>query len=193
VTDSPHDWIPRKLFALGDSGEYRRWTFEPREYPALPEALHDQLREIEPTVRPGGHCYWPVQAVLRDGRTIDCVCLMDAAAYMVSFQRPWPELLRDATAISVLDIEAVRESPVRLPARLADRLRHTDEFRAGASAYSLLLEGGATRSVIVSGLLDFTSLPTGTTTGDIVDVTPLVSGDLHEAECQTWCLTRIED
>lgn len=193
MTDSSRNPIPRKLFLLGESGEYRRWTFEPREYPALPEGLRDQLRLIEPTVRDDGHRYWPVQAVLRDGRTIDCVCLMDAGAYMASFQRPWPELLRDSTAISVLDVAAVRECPCRLPAPLADKLRHTDEFRVGASAYSLLLRGGATWPVIVYGLLDFTSLPPGATAGDILDVTPLVSGDLHEAEGHSWCLATIEE
>jgi hypothetical protein len=191
MTDTLRTPIPRKLFLLGATGEYRRWAFEPRDYPALPDGLRDELRRIEPTLRADGHRYWPVQAVLNDGRTLDSVCLMDASEYMATFERPWPELLNDSTAISVLDVAAIRECPCRLSAPLIDKLSRSEEFRVGASAYSLLLKGGATWPVIVCGLLDFTTLPPESTAADILDVTPLVGGDPRQAESHAWCLAEI--
>lgn len=193
MAETPRAPIPRKLFPLRDFDEYHRWTYEPRHYPAMPEALRAQLSGIEPTVREDGHRYWPVQAILNDGRTIDGVCVMDGEAYMASFERPWPELLRDAETVSVLDVAAFRECPRRLAPALADKLRRSDEFKVGAWAYSLIMTDGVTWPVMIEVLLDFTCLPPGHSVADIVDVTPLVSGELHPAGRHTWCLATIAE
>jgi hypothetical protein len=188
--------IPRKLFLLRDSDEYQRWTYEPRHYPRLPEVLREQLGHLEPTVRGDGNCYWPVQATLHDGRIIDRVCVMDAQAYMASFQRPWPELLRDTETVSALDIAAFGRCPCRLPRAMVNKLLRSAEFRAGASAYTLTLRNGDSWSVLaLEDPFDFTCLPEGLCCADIVSARPMVTGELdqmHPVGRPTWCLANID-
>ena len=196
MADRPRHPIPRKLFLLRGSDEYQRWVYRARSYPRLPEKLRDQLLHIEPTVRQDGACYWPVRATLRDGSVLDRACVMDAEAYMKSFARPWPELLADALSVSILEIEEFAPAPCRLPRRLVNKLQRSDEFKAGAAAYTLHLKNGGTIPIMAAdGLLDFTCLPDGACADDIVDATPTVAGELaqmQKPERAAWCLANIE-
>jgi hypothetical protein len=165
--------------------------------PTLPRPLWRRLRRIRPS-RDGSLLLRPCRVLLKEGRWVDRVYLVDEAAYLRLWKMPPGE---DASRrpLPAEEIVDVAESPTRLPARFADRLYRAGESGAGYTCFTLVLKGGRRLPYMTGHAVDFPQWPDDVTPDLVREVlphevpaefkkrTPLT----HEASApHLWCLYR---
>jgi len=88
-------------------------------------------------------------------------------------------------------VAAVKDSPSRLPAQLADKMYQAGESAMGGCIFQLRLSEGATLTCETGNAVDFLAWPPGVTPADVVDLLPhagrLASEKIREAPF-SWCL-----
>lgn len=172
-----------------DTRRYEPFSAGERKYPALPHAVRTQLERVLPT-KDASMAYRPCRLTLKDGKKQDYVYVADAANY-IKMWGVWPDQDQGKREIQIGDVEAIEESPSRLPPTLAQQLYDAGESGMGYVAFTLSFRDGS-RSIHVSGnATDFVLLPDGKTMQDVLDVHPHAgrgeSGHLQAPE-YFWCL-----
>jgi hypothetical protein len=158
----------------------------PRTYPAPTQIQLRQLSKIGQTIDPSGLAYWPCQATLRSGQKRLRVYVVDAEQY-IDVVGVWPDEDRSKRELAVVDVSTFSESPVRIPADLAEVVRSwqgRDE-----TTFKLVLRDGRAISCRMGQLVDFPPLPKGVTGSDVVAVeraSPTV--ELVPQPPYWWCL-----
>src|SRR5262245_35458399 len=139
-------------------------------YSAITQKLLGQLRAIEPS-RDGSLEYRPSIVTLRDGREIDCVYVLPFDDYI----KVWgvtPEQDKAKQAIRIEEVAAIRESPSRLPAKLADQIYAAGESGMGYCTFTLMFRDGVAQRYTTGNAIDFVPLPEGKDASDIVKAVP---------------------
>ena len=131
--------------------------------------LKDLLRV--PPSRNGSVEYRPCRVTLMDGRVLDHVVLAEAEPYFV-YWGVWPDEDPGKKWIPIEEVEALEESPVRLPPRLADKMYEAGESGMGYCIFTLTLSDRRTFACLTGNLVDFPFLPEGVGSGMIVDLLP---------------------
>jgi hypothetical protein len=135
---------------------------------SLTDSLKEQLQKIVPS-HDGSLEYRPCQVKLKDGRLINNVYIVDYDNYL----RMWGVLPKDDPGknyILIEDVTEIRESPNRLPARLANQLYEAGESGMGYCLFKVILDNGQSIDVVTGNAVDFIPLPNGMTTNNIKDV-----------------------
>lgn len=101
--------------------------------PKLPDKLREDLGAITLS-RDGDLTYWPCAARMKDGTVLVCVYVVLEAPY-IKHWGVYPQQDRGKSHISVADVDALAESPRRLPARFANKLYESGE--SGMSGYTI--------------------------------------------------------
>ncbi len=108
----------------------------------MPASLRQELSRVEPSYD-GALEYRPCAVTLDDGTEQDFVYLCEA--------EPWfeywgvdPEDDPGKASVALDRVVAIRESPSRLPARLANKMYRAGESAMGGCVFQLLLRDGRT-------------------------------------------------
>lgn len=157
-------------------------------YPPLPESLKSQLAAIEPS-RSGKLDYYPCQALLRTGATIDRVYVVAEAPY-ISQWGVYPEQDRAKSSIKIADVSLITGSPARLPARFANRLYEAGESGMGYQIFSVVFSDGTKQAYLTGNAVDFIEYPEGKGMKDVTDVLPNVGRNQNPQPGPKyhWCL-----
>jgi hypothetical protein len=158
------------------------------DYPPLTDQLRVQVGEV-PASHDGGLAYRPCAVTLEDGSE-------DLAVYVVPYRpyiRVWgvrPEDDPGKRSVPVSRIRSVRDSPLRLPASLADELYAAGESGMGYTVFTVEFSNGATQAYVTGNAVDFIDPPVGCAARDARRVFP------HRARDQArpvsvnyaWCI-----
>jgi hypothetical protein len=79
---------------------------------------------------------------------------------------------RGKSYISVADVDALAESPRRLPARFANKLYRSGESGMGRTIFTVVFADGSRQAYGAGNAVDFIRYPEGKTSSDVVDVLP---------------------
>jgi hypothetical protein len=165
-------------------------SFQPgeRHYPALGADLKAQLAQIVPSVS-GDLEYFPCCVRTKDGRDLDRVYVVSAQPY-IALWGIWPDQDAHKFEVRLADVEAIRESPTRLPPGFANELYRAGESGMGYTVFTVRFRDGSERSYVGGNAIDFISLPLGQTTRDIVGVTPHAGRDraVSDSTPYYWCI-----
>lgn len=113
-----------------------------------------------------GYCdYAPCRLTLRSGEALDRVYVVEAEC----FRKMWGHT--QATVLAA-DVTRIEESPVRLPARWANKLYAAGESGMGYTLFTVDLRDGSTIPFVVGNAVDFPNWPPGVTPEDVVAVHP---------------------
>ncbi len=144
--------------------------------PTLSRPLWRRLRRVRPS-RDGSLDLRPCRVLLKDGRWLDRVFLVEEAPYLRQWKIHPKEdpSRRDLPLDSIVDVD---ESPTRLPARFATRLYRAGESWQRFTVFTLVLENARQLPYLMGHSVDFPQWPD--------DVTPdLVEGVIpHEAPAE---------
>jgi hypothetical protein len=157
-------------------------------YGELPPHLAGQLANVPPTGS-GDLEYRPCLVALSDGRTLDCVYVVDAASYLRTWG-VWPEDSRGNRSVRIEDVREIRESPLRLPAAFANQLYQSGESGMGYLIFTAEFSDATRQAYVTGGAVDFIVPPSGLRASDVIRVIP------HEGRYDTpipspdywWCL-----
>jgi hypothetical protein len=144
--------------------------FEKPHLPKVPDKLREDINAITPSVD-GDLTYWPCAARLKDGTVLVCVYVVPEVPYI----RHWgvyPHQDRGKSYISLADVDALAESPRRLPARFANKLDKSGESGMGYTIFTVVLADGSRQAYRTGNAVDFGRYPEGKTLNDVIDVLP---------------------
>jgi hypothetical protein len=134
-------------------------------YPALTKELAQQLADVEPS-RDQSREYRPCRVTLRDGRVLDRVYIGDATQFRNGRGDPRLE------TVPLEEVVRIEESPVRLPARFANKLYAAGESGMGYVVFTVVLADGRRLPFVTGNRVDFPALPEGVGSADVVDAIP---------------------
>jgi hypothetical protein len=162
--------------------------FDTPQLPALPDKLREDLRTITPSVD-GDLTYWPCSARMKDGTVLVCVYVVPEGPY-IKHWGVYPQQDRGKSYISISDVDALAESPRRLPAQFANRLYQSGESRMGSTIFTVVFADGSRQAYDGGNGIDFIRYPEGKGQSDVTDVVP------HEGRAAEplsrpvyyWCL-----
>jgi hypothetical protein len=175
-------------FITPDNSKHRTpWHVRP-DIPKLPDKLRKDISAITPS-RSGDLSYWPCVARMKDGTAIDCVYVVPEAPYI----RHWgvyPQQDSGKKYISLADVEALTESPKRLPAKFADKLYKSGESGMGYTIFTVMFADGSRQAYGTGNAVDFIDYPKGKNQDDVVDVLPHEGRDAKPLSGPKyyWCL-----
>ena len=154
----------------------------------LPGKLRDDLSAITPSTS-GDLTYWPCAARMKDGTVLDCVYVVPEGPYI----RQWgvyPQQDRGKRHISIADVEALSDSPTRLPARFANRLYKAGESGMGYTIFTVVFADDSNQAYGTGNAVDFICYPEGKSQSDVVDVLPHEGRNAEPIRCPEyyWCL-----
>jgi hypothetical protein len=180
--DKPFHFISRRM-----AKDKKPWLVRP-DIPKLPDKLRDDLSAILPS-QCGDLAYWPCAARMKDGTVLVCVYVVLEGPYI----RRWgvyPQQDRRKSYISVVDVDALAESPSRLPARLANKLYEAGESGMGYTIFTVVFADGSRQAYGTGNAIDFVAYPEGKGQGDVLDVLPHEGRNAEPASCPEyyWCL-----
>ncbi|MCZ6779612.1 MAG: hypothetical protein O7F16_11700 [Acidobacteria bacterium] len=165
--------------------------------PTLSRPLWRRLRRVRSS-RDGSLDLRPCRVLLRDGRWLDRVYLVEEVPYL----RQWKihpkkdPSRRDLPLDSIVDVD---DSPTRLPARFATRLYRAGESWQRFTVFTLVLENGRRLPYLMGHFLDFPQWPDDVTPELVTGVIPHEAPDEfrsrtpspHQAAApHRWCLYR---
>lgn len=157
-------------------------------YPLLPSHIREALKNIIPS-EDGSFAYYPCQVTLKGGVRLDTVYIEPEQPYM----RVWgvyPEDDRSKQTVSINDVVAVEESPVRLPARFASEIYRAGESGMGYTLFTVVFSDGE-RQVYMSGnAVDFIQYPETKGPEDVIQVLTHQGREAcpRQAPEHYWCL-----
>lgn len=108
----------------------------------------------------------PCEVELTDGRVLDRVYVVEA----VRFTLYWGMLPNPGRGVSIRDVAHVRESPTRLPIKLANTLYEKGETNMGGTVFSIVTRDGRKVHGVTGNAVDFLIYPPGIGPSDVVDV-----------------------
>jgi len=162
--------------------------FDKPSFPKLPDKLQEDLRTITPSTD-GNLTYWPCAARMKDGTVLVCVYVVPEGPYI----RHWgvyPQQDRGKSYISLSDVDALAESPRRLPAQFANKVYKSGESGMGYTIFTVVFADGSRQAYAAGNAVDFIRYPEGKGQNDVIDVVP------HEGRSDEqvgspeyyWCL-----
>lgn len=126
----------------------------------LPNELQDQLHRIEPSEFRQGINVYPCAVTLRNGDYKSRVYLYEPSALRAFTGFDRPENLAHVDRYLLADeIESIRESPERLPARFANEIYKAGESGYGYFAFRLMFRFLGHKDYVGGGLIDFLFYP----------------------------------
>lgn len=163
------------------------WLVRPH-IPKLSDKLRDELSAITPSAD-GDLTYWPCAARMKDGPVLICVYVVPEGPYI----RHWglyPQQDRPKSYISLEDVDALSESPKRLPARFANKLYQSGESGMGYTIFTVVFADGSRQAYGTGNAVDFIRYPAGKGQSDVVDVLPHEGRNAEPVSCPEyyWCL-----
>ena len=163
------------------------WHVRPH-IPKLPDKLREDLSAITPS-RDGDLTYWPCAPRMKDGTVLVCVYVVPEGPY-IKHWGVYPEQDRGKSHISVADVDALAESPRRLPARFADKLYESGESGMGYTIFTVVFADGSRQAYGTGNAVDFVRYPDGKGQSDVVDVLPHEGRNAEPVSCPEyyWCL-----
>jgi hypothetical protein len=159
--------------------------------PTLPSHLREALAAIEPSVD-GELRYYPCRVRLTTGEWQDHVYVQEARSY-IQYWGVWPWEDEAKRYVDIRNVEALEESPSRLPVALANKMYEAGESAMGGCLFGLILRDGTKLLCETGNAVDFINWPPGIGPADIVDLIPhegrLARHRIHSPE-YAWCLYR---
>ncbi len=155
-------------------------------YNPLPRVLSEQLHRIGPSNLGYGD-YYPCRVILKDGRAIDRVYVIDQDRYIKAWGI-YPEQDQGKKSIRIEDVARVEESQYRLPARLAGKII---ESGMGYCIFTVYFRDGSHQAYITGNAVDFVEYPAGKSAGDVKSLNPHKGRDdpgLKHSPDYYWCL-----
>ena len=166
-----------------------------REFGRLPDRLYEQLVKVEPSTD-GMVEYRPCRVQLKDGRIFDRVYVVECRSYVRAWG-VWPDQDPNKRSIRIEDVIAIEESPVRMPAHLANKMYAAGESGMGYCVFVLVLRDGRRLPYMTGNAVDFPDLPEGVTTDAIADLLPHARerqpGYYRRSAEYYWCLYRSDE
>ncbi|MFS4505245.1 hypothetical protein ACMA46_03320 [Clavibacter sp. Sh2141] len=107
----------------------------------------------------------PCRITLRSGHVRDRVLVGERAAVARAGHRV-------RAAFEVEDVARIEDSPLRLPAELAERIHEAGESGMGYLRFLVRMRDGSTLPFVTGGSADFPAWPPGVSPADAVDVVP---------------------
>jgi hypothetical protein len=141
-----------------------------RQFPALPAKLREDLRAITPSMD-GDLTYWPCSARMKDGTVLVCVYVVADEPY-IKHWGIYPQQDRGKSYISLSDVDALAESPRRLPAQFANKLYKSGESGMGYTIFTVVFADGSRQAYVGGNAVDFIRYPEGKGHSDVIDVVP---------------------
>ncbi|WP_062318038.1 hypothetical protein [Demequina maris] len=160
----------------------------------LTAAQAAQLAQV-PKSSSGYMEYSPCRVTLRSGEVLDRVYVVDES----QFSRSWGTA---ASRVSIEDVVRIEDSPVRLPADLANKLYEAGESGMGYTMFSARMRDGEQLPFVVGNAVDFPNWRPGLDPRDVVDVVPHAGRAefrdrqprIHEKSAPyEWCLYRAHE
>jgi hypothetical protein len=150
--------------------------------------LRDDLSAITPSTS-GDLTYWPCAARMKDGTVLVCVYVVPEAPYIKQWG-VYPQQDRGKSHISIADVEALTDSPTRLPARFANKLYKAGESGMGYTIFTVVFADGSSQAYGAGNAIDFVRYPEGKGQSDVVDVLPHEGRNAGPVRCPEyyWCL-----
>ncbi len=153
----------------------------------LSRAMMEKLSRIELS-HDGTLEYRPCAVRLTDGQTVERVIFAEADSWYREWG-VWPDEDRDKVAISPSTVVDIWESPVRMPAHLADALYRHGESGMGFYRVTIRFRDNSAARFTAGNVVDFPYLPPGATGESIVSVDyDEPPGPIYEAPPFVWCL-----
>lgn len=165
------------------------------DFPPIPKTLFDELMVVEPS-QSGNLQYRPCKTILKNGQILDRVYVVEAESY-IDIWGVWPEEDKGKKAISIQDVAHIESSPVRIPAKLADKMYRAGESAMGGCIFTLLFKDGRKLAYVTGNAVDFVKLPQAVTSEMIIDLYPHEGRDSVEIKTMDpqarvaeyyWCL-----
>ena len=158
-------------------------------YPTLNAALRKQLERIQPSVLRGVN-YYPCAAKLVNGDILSCVCLVQDEAFIKLCGGVDPESFPRGNRVLVQEVADVSESPLRLPARCARKLRRHGESGMGYFVFTVVFTD-LSRQAYGGGSVDFIQYPEGKGPKNVLWVIPhegKQAESILTGPAPHWCL-----
>jgi hypothetical protein len=157
----------------------------------LSAAIRNRLAHIEPSIGMGGAdtAHYPCMAILKSGKEIPCVCLVERNLYMHTWGLE-PHDDPHKKSVRVEDVASVASSASRLPPAFANRLYASAESGMGYHVFIVQFRNGSARAYLLGNLIDFIDYPEGQGPDDVVNVLPHQGRESNPASGPeyVWCL-----
>jgi hypothetical protein len=162
--------------------------FDKPVYPALPDKLREDLKTMTPSLD-GDLTYWPCAARMKDGTVLGCVYVVPEGPYIKQWG-VYPQQDPGKSHISLLDVDALAESPMRLPAQFANKLYRSSESGMGCTIFTVVFADGYQQAYGTGNAVDFIRYPEGKGQSDVVDVLAHEGRHSKPVSCPEyyWCL-----
>jgi hypothetical protein len=163
-------------------------SFDEPHFPKLPGKLREDLRTITPSMD-GDLTYWPCAARMKDGTVLVCVYVVPEGPY-IKHWGVYPQQDRGKSYISLSDVDALAESPRRLPAHFANKLYQCGESGMGYTIFTVVFADGSRQAYATGNAVDFIRYPEGKGQSDVIDVVPHEwrSAEPVRSPEYYWCL-----
>jgi len=163
-------------------------SFTKLEFPKLPEQVREDLGNIIPSVD-RDLTYWPCAARLSNGTVLSCVYVVPEGPY-IKYWGVYPQHDRGKSYISISDVEALAESPRRLPAKFANELYKNGESGMGYTIFTVVFADGSRQAYLTGNAVDFIRYPEGMGQNDVIEVLPHEgrNAELVRGHEYYWCL-----
>jgi hypothetical protein len=137
-------------------------------YGELPPPVAVPLDSVPPTGN-GALEYRPCMVTLADGRTLECVYIVEAVSYFQVWG-VWPEDDRGKRSVRIEDVVEIRDSPLRLPAGLANQLYEAGESGMGYLIFTAEFRDATRQAYVTGNAVDFIVPPRGLKASDAIRV-----------------------
>ena len=126
---------------------------------------------------------------MKDGTVVGCVYVVPEGPYIKKWG-VYPQQDRGKSYISLSDVDALAESPRRLPARFANQLYRSGESGMGYTIFTVVFADGFRQAYVTGGAVDFIRYPEGKGQSDVIDVVPGEGRSAEPVSCPEyyWCL-----
>lgn len=143
------------------------------------EDLFEKLIRVEPSVADDIRRieYRPCKITLLDGRSFDRVYVQNANPFRLYWGN-WPDEDQGKKFLLIENIGNIEESPVRLPANLANKMYKAGESSMGGCVFTLVLNNGKKLTYSTGNVVDFLNLPPGVNPNMIKDLLPHVGKEV---------------